>query len=522
MRVSGRKHRTIGQGTLPFAAPRRGLFALRLGRRRAGRTLPSTALMPYNPVALALRPARRGFRWQWLAIACGVAVVAVGLTLGALALFAMPRMVEGQELVFDGRVLGVTANADEARDALTAIQDDLKTTYGMEVELKQELTFQPVVVNKRNLLTPKQTTKALRDNIDVDVVASVVTVNDRPAVALRTSAEAQQALDSILQPFRDVPEGRERADIGFVEDVKVEEMTTDYALVCDAAEAARSLQLGAGVEDNWYTVEKGDSLSRIAKKFGLKVSDLRKANPEVASTDVIQPDQQINAIKPNRWLNVRFTDTVTREESLPFETVEKKSADLYTTQKQVTQEGKDGKRQVVARVTYINGMESVSEIVSQTVLTKATDQIVLRGTKKVPTSDDGGTTTSGKFIVPVKNYRLTSTFKVRTLGGVTRWHYGVDLACPTGTPVYASRDGTVSFSGSSSGYGLLVKINHGDSIETRYGHNSKLLVKKGQKVKQGQIIALVGSTGHSTGPHCHFEIRINGKPVNPEKYVKVR
>ena len=100
--------------------------------------------------------------------------------------------------------------------------------------------------------------------------------------------------------------------------------------------------------------------------------------------------------------------------------------------------------------------------------------------------------------------------------------YGVDLAAPKGTPIYASRDGTISYSGASSGYGLLVEINHGSGITTRYGHCSKLLVKKGQKVKQGQIIALVGSTGHSTGPHCHFEIRINGTPVNPEKYVKVR
>jgi murein DD-endopeptidase MepM/ murein hydrolase activator NlpD len=299
--------------------------------------------------------------------------------------------------------------------------------------------------------------------------------------------------------------------------------------------------MGAGVEDNWYEAKKGDSMARIAKKFKLKISDLRRANPSLAATDVIQPGDQVNAVKPNKWVNVRFTEMVTREEALPYKTVEQTDDTLYTTQKNVKQEGKKGQREVVARITYINGMEAQEDVMSETVLTPALDRIVLKGTKKVPVnlddngnndnggkqtpkpgSNGGGTTSGSGFSLPLKEYRLTSTFRVRTLQGVTRWHYGDDLAAPTGTPIYAAKSGTVSYSGASSGYGLLMELDHGGGVRTRYGHCSKLLVKKGQQVKKGQIIALVGSTGHSTGPHCHFEIRINGKAVDPEKYVTVK
>lgn len=99
-------------------------------------------------------------------------------------------------------------------------------------------------------------------------------------------------------------------------------------------------------------------------------------------------------------------------------------------------------------------------------------------------------------------------------------HEGVDLMASHGTKVRAAADGTVIFSGWEGGYGYLVKINHGYGYETRYGHNSKNLVSVGQKVKKGQVICLSGSSGVATGPHLHYEIRINGQPVNPSPYLR--
>ncbi len=116
---------------------------------------------------------------------------------------------------------------------------------------------------------------------------------------------------------------------------------------------------------------------------------------------------------------------------------------------------------------------------------------------------------------PLKQGRVSSIFGKRG----KRMHKGIDIAAKTGTPVFAIEEGVIMRSKYVGAYGLLIEIRHSDMYTTRYGHNSKLLVKVGQKVKKGQKIARVGSTGRSTGPHVHFEIRQNNVPINPIKYL---
>lgn len=109
-------------------------------------------------------------------------------------------------------------------------------------------------------------------------------------------------------------------------------------------------------------------------------------------------------------------------------------------------------------------------------------------------------------------YGVSSKIRVST-------HTGLDIATTTGTPIKVVADGTITFAAYRGSYGYLVKVDHGNGVETWYGHTSKMLVKEGQAVKAGDTIALVGSTGNSTGPHLHFEVRINGEHVNPQKYL---
>ena len=119
--------------------------------------------------------------------------------------------------------------------------------------------------------------------------------------------------------------------------------------------------------------------------------------------------------------------------------------------------------------------------------------------------------------MPVVNGVLTSRFGMRrhpTLGGF-RAHAGVDLAAPAGSPITATADGEVTTAGWSGGYGLLVALDHGGGRQTRYGHMSRLNVAVGQQVRQGDVIGFVGSTGRSTGPHVHYETRVNGRAVDP-------
>lgn len=121
------------------------------------------------------------------------------------------------------------------------------------------------------------------------------------------------------------------------------------------------------------------------------------------------------------------------------------------------------------------------------------------------------------FAMPVNpGVRLTSSFGPRW----GRIHKGLDLAGPKGTPIYATADGVVTHAGWQSGYGLLVKIEHEFGVETRYAHQSKLRVKKGQRVSRGQQIGDMGNTGLSTGPHLHYEVRSGGKAINPMTYIK--
>ena len=124
--------------------------------------------------------------------------------------------------------------------------------------------------------------------------------------------------------------------------------------------------------------------------------------------------------------------------------------------------------------------------------------------------------------MPVEGVRLTSDYGSRfhpVLGG-RRQHNGVDLAGAIGTPVHATADAVVSKAEWFSSYGLFVQLEHGGAIETRYGHMSRLNVYAGQQVRKGDVIGYIGSTGRSTGPHLHYEVRISGQPVNPGPYMQ--
>lgn len=125
--------------------------------------------------------------------------------------------------------------------------------------------------------------------------------------------------------------------------------------------------------------------------------------------------------------------------------------------------------------------------------------------------------------VPVEGVHLSSDYgmRVHPVSGGRRAHKGVDLAAPIGTPVYATADGTISRADWFSSYGLYVAIEHGGNLQTRYGHMSRLNVAAGQQVHKGDIIGFVGSTGRSTGPHLHYEVRIAGQAVNPVPYMQV-
>ena len=145
----------------------------------------------------------------------------------------------------------------------------------------------------------------------------------------------------------------------------------------------------------------------------------------------------------------------------------------------------------------------------------------LDGNTRIPTTAPHTGAVSIPSIMPLSGEHMTSGFGMRwhpVIGG-RRQHKGVDLASPIGTPIHATADGTVAMAERYSGYGLYVQIEHGGSLETRYGHMSRIAVAQGQFVHKGDVIGYVGSTGRSTGPHLHYEVRVDGNAVNPIPYM---
>ena len=260
-----------------------------------------------------------------------------------------------------------------------------------------------------------------------------------------------------------------------------------------------------------YEVQPGDTLSGIALENGLTMERLVEINGGLEDENsMIRVGDELIITVPEPELSVVHRELVYEEESYDAPVEYLDVDEWYTTQTEVIQQPSAGHRKVAAVKTYRNDMEQEEEIILEEVDYQAVPKIVKRGTKVPPT-----------YIKPISGGRLSSGFGARSAPtkGASTYHQGVDWATPVGTAVMASCGGTVTRAGWGSGYGYVVYIQHADGRETRYGHLSKVLVSVGQHVDQGQKIALSGNTGRSTGPHLHFELRINGTAVNPLKYL---
>lgn len=260
-----------------------------------------------------------------------------------------------------------------------------------------------------------------------------------------------------------------------------------------------------------YEVQSGDTLGLIAQKFDLTVDDLVAMNESLENENTtIRVQDNLIVTVPEPELSVAYQVQEYYEEDYEAEVQYVPNDSWYTTQSKVIQEPSAGHRKVVALVTYTDSSEDSREIVKEEITYMAVPKIVERGTIVPPT-----------YIKPISGGRLTSGFgkRNRPTKGASTYHKGVDWSTPVGTSVVASSSGTVTRAGWGSGYGYCVYIRHPDGRETRYGHLSKVLVRVGQSVSQGQRIALSGNTGVSTGPHLHFEILINGSQVNPLNYL---
>lgn len=253
-------------------------------------------------------------------------------------------------------------------------------------------------------------------------------------------------------------------------------------------------------------MREGDTISSIAARFDVSQAELFANNPDVEErTMQIGTVLNVKALQPA--LTVRTVEKVTEEIVTEPQLIIRKSDNLKAGESKVVAKGSNGLKTMEYRITKENGMVIAEQWLGQEVSKKATPRIVLKGTKVV---GEG----TGQFAWPVSGANISSSYGSRW----GRTHKGVDLVS-SDRDILAADEGVVSFTGTKTGYGNVIIIDHKNGYETLYGHLSKISVKEGEIVEKGAKIGVMGSTGRSTGTHLHFEIHKNGGVQNPMKYL---
>ena len=221
-------------------------------------------------------------------------------------------------------------------------------------------------------------------------------------------------------------------------------------------------------------------------------------------------------------LTVITTEEQTDEEIVAFEEEYHPEPELYVGETQVQVQGENGIKEVKKEIVRENGKPVEEKILEEQVVEEPIEQVIMTGTKEYAGYGGGsGSMDTGvsydenavytNLKTPVNNVYISSGYGMRW----GRLHRGTDFALPSGSDIFAADGGTVYCAGYSGSYGNLVKIDHGNGMQTYYAHCSQIMVESGQHVDRGELIARVGSTGNSTGPHLHFEVIVNGSCVNP-------
>lgn len=405
----------------------------------------------------------------------------------------------------DGVEVGLVADTGEVDAAVSHVESRVASVLGTQYDYEAEVTYTPVYSTEAELTDAAEIEAYLYETAGAVMEGYVLTVDGQEMGLAASEEDIQALLDRVAAPYLT----ENTVDYGFLEEVSItsREMASNTEFDLDSIYDALTVNT---IEEAYYTVVKGDVFVNIAKSLGMSMADLEALNPEVTPSK-LWVGQALVIQQSVPFLSVYTLDNETYEAAIdsPIEYTDTDS--MYEGETKLIEQGEDGLALVTADVTYINGYETEREVTESVTLVEPTVTQMLRGTKEKPK-----TASKGYYILPVSGYRITSRYGYRG----REFHTGVDLAVSYGTAVKAADGGTVTYAGWKGNYGKLVIITHDNGSQTYYAHNSSLLVSVGDKVYQGQQIAKAGSTGRSSGSHCHFEIRINGSTVNPMNYVK--
>ncbi len=336
----------------------------------------------------------------------------------------------------------------------------------------------------------------------VGVKGTAVVVNGKNLLYMNSKAEAEKLLDELKRPY-----SAKNGKTYFVEDVQLADALTQKGKIVSVARALDLVKNGFQTIAP-YQVKEGDNLWDLAASAGLSVENVLAMNPDLNSEE-LKPGDSIKLTKTENLINVETVYNKVAIENIDYKVVDKQDSSLLKGQVKVARQGKEGKKEVTYKIVQKNGTEVARKQIAEAVIAEPENKVIARGTRNLLASRGGG-----RLMRPVSG-PISSDFGRR--GG--RPHEGIDISGQVGTGIVAAEAGTVIRAGWYSGYGKCIDISHGSGVITRYGHLYSIDVSKGQVVSRGEFIGELGNTGYSSGPHLHFEVRVNGEAYNPLNFI---
>lgn len=402
---------------------------------------------------------RRRRRWAALLLALTGASVGAALLVSGLTVCYV--------VTAGGESVAYVRGAATCRAAVRQVERQVSAILEEDYAYPDGMQIARTIAPREEVIGAEELSDALMGTVPQVQPAWVVAVAGEPVAACRSHAEGEQALGLLKDRYT-------------TEDTVAVSLTTAVELSPQYVPADTDL-LGA------------EALARL-----LATGDAGETWPVLAGGD-----------GPCPLVGVCTVEEVTYTAAIPPPVEERPDDGLLLGQRTTLREGVAGAEERTDRVTRLSGVETDRQSLSVTPLTEPVAQLVAVGTA------EGVEGARGRFIWPCAG-RITSPFGARHIFGTDGTHTGLDIADRQGASIAAAADGTVCFAGPCGTYGQLVKVDHGNGFVTYYAHCSALLVAEGDWVAQGEPVAQMGSTGRSTGPHCHFEIRWLGTPLDPQ------
>jgi murein DD-endopeptidase MepM/ murein hydrolase activator NlpD len=387
-----------------------------------------------------------------------LSIIVIAATLAVTTICYAQFEPNAYEVSVNGKVIAYIRNSESNLNLVGSLNLKLKERFNNS-NIEQLIEFKSTQVPEDYFSDEKLLEQAIAKNSNLEVEAVCMYSDNKEIGILASEKEGQQVLDKVKEYY----------------------------------EAASKMQVKESKIKSPITYTK--------KKLPLsQVENVEK---------VFERIKEVNAKAKAPVVVIELKANLESKETIKPNTTTKSTNTMKVGTSVVQSQGKEGQKVVVKELTLENNKVKSTKVLSEKTVVKPENKVVLKGTKSTIEA------TKATFATPSRG-SVSSAFGERW----GRMHEGLDIAANLGSPIYAALSGTVSFAGWSDGYGKLIKLKHDNGLETYYGHCSKLLVSTGEKVDKGDKIGEVGSTGRSTGPHLHFEVRVNGVAKNPTNYLK--